>query len=168
MRIVSLVAVLTPAALLLAGATNAPAQQACVAPAEPWHAARALPAARDRSGLAATRFAPGEAVRFALHPDGEVAYLTLPKGAGEEKSFGGVAAFTVTEPGLYRVGLSEPVWVDVVANGVPAESVKFGPGPECSGIRKAVSFRLSAGEHVLEMSGGTEPGLGVVIERVAE
>lgn len=168
MRIVSLVAVLSPAALLLADAPNAPPQQACAAQAEPWRAPRAIAAARDQAGLAATRFAPGEAVRFMLHPDGEVAYLTLPKGAGEEASFGGIATFTVTEPGLYRVGLSEPVWVDVVANGVPAASVKFGPGPACSGILKAVSFRLEAGEHVLEMSGGTEPALGVVIEPVAE
>ena len=168
MRILRLVAVLTPAALLLASPTGAPAQQACAAPAEPWRAPKVLPAARDQAGLAAARFAPGEAVRFTLHPDGEVVYLTLPKGAGEEASFGGIAAFTVTEPGLYRVGLSAPLWVDVVENGKPAASVKFGPGPECSGIRKAVSFRLAAGEHVLEMSGGTEAGLGVVIEPVSE
>jgi hypothetical protein len=168
MRIVRLVAVLTPATLLLASATGAPAQQACAAPAQPWNSPKELAAARDQAGLAATHFAPGEPVRFTLHPDGEVAYVTLPKGAGEEASFGGIASFTVTEPGLYRVGLSEPVWVDVVENGKPAESVKFGPGPECSGIRKAVSFRLGAGEHVLEMSGGTIVSLGVVIEPVPE
>lgn len=140
--------------------------QACATTAEPWKAPRAIAAARDAAGAAQAPFAMGEAVRLTLHPDGEVAYVTLPKGEGEAASFGGMASFTIEEAGTYRVGLSEPVWVDVVQDGKPAETVRFGPGPACSGIRKAVSFALRPGPHVIEISGGTTAEAGVIVERI--
>jgi len=96
----------------------------------------------------------------------EVASLTLPKGEGEAASFGGMAGFTVDQAGAYRVSLSEPVWVDVVEDGKPAATLRFGPGPACSGIRKAVSFDLTPGPHVLEISGATVAEVGVLIERL--
>lgn len=77
-----------------------------------------------------------------------------------------MASFTVEQPGTYRVGLSEPVWIDVVVDGAPAATLRFGPGPACSGIRKAVSFGLRAGSHVLEISGATIAEAGVLIERL--
>jgi hypothetical protein len=141
-------------------------QPACASIAEPWKAPRAIASTRDATGAAQAPFAVGEPVRLSLHPDGEVAYLTLPQGEGEAASFGGMASFTVEQAGTYRVGLSEPVWVDVVQDGKPAETVRFGPGPACSGIRKAVSFDLRQGMHVLEVSGGTLPETGVLVERL--
>jgi len=122
--------------------------------------------ASDAARAAQARFATGEPVRLLLLPDGEVTYLTLPKGEGEAASFGGMASFTVEQAGTYRVGLSEPVWVDVVEDGKPAETLRFGPGPACSGIRKAVSFELKPGVHVLEISGGKTPEAGVLVERL--
>ncbi len=162
---------LMPIALLSASVSasaqeqGAPAE-ACATIAEPWRAPREIAAARHAAGAAQARFAVGEAVRLALHPDGEVAYLTLPKGEGEAASFGGMASFAVEQAGTYRVGLSEPVWVDVVQDGKPAETVRFGPGPACSGIRKAVSFTLAPGPHVIEISGGTTATAGVIVERL--
>jgi hypothetical protein len=105
-------------------------------------------------------------VRLSLHPDGEVAYVTLPQGEGETDSFGGMASFTVEQAGTYRVGLSEPVWVDVVEGGKPTEAVRFGPGPACSGIRKTVSFALEPGIHIIEISGSTTDEAGVLVERL--
>lgn len=165
--------VLSLMALLCAGAAASaqqqPAQpQACETVAEPWKAPRAIPSARDAAGAVQAPFAVGEPVRLALHPDGEVAYVTLPQGEGEAASFGGMASFTVEQPGTYRVGLSEPVWVDVARDGKPAATVRFGPGPACSGIRKAVSFALRPGAHVLEISGSTIPEAGVLVERVSD
>lgn len=145
---------------------SAPQPLACENVAEPWKAARDLASARDAAEAAQAPFAVGEAVRLTLHPDGEVAYLSLPKGEGEATSFGGMASFTVDQAGTYRVGLSEPVWVDVVEDGKPAETVRFGQGPACSGIRKAVSFALRPGPHVLEISGGTIAEAGVLVERL--
>ena len=164
--------VLAPIVLLAAWASASAQQreaqplQACATVAEPWKAPRAIASARDAAGAVQAPFAVGEAIHLALHPDGEVAYLTLPQGEGEAASFGGMASLTVEQAGTYRVGLSEPVWVDVVLDGKPAETVRFGPGPACSGIRKAVSFVLLPGRHVLEISGSTLPQTGVVVERL--
>jgi hypothetical protein len=141
-------------------------QQACATVAEPWKAPREADSARDAAGAAQDRFTTGEAVRFSLHPDGEVAYRTLPQGEGDPKSFGGMASFTVERAGTYSVGLSEPIWVDVVEDGKPAQSIRFGPGAACSGIRKAVTFDLAAGEHGLELSGSTVPDVAVLITPV--
>lgn len=170
MRNVRILAATALVGILLTGGARAAEQpqEACATVAEPWRDARNLRAASDRPGLDGARFTPGEAVLFALRPDGEVAYLTLPQGAGEAASFGGLASFSIARAGTYRVGLSEPVWVDVAQDGKPAETVRFGPGPACSGIRKAVVFDLEAGEHVLELSGGTENTVGVLIESVGE
>jgi len=153
-------------ALALSACTSAaaqPEQPTCATVAEPWRNARSAVSAHDAAGAAQVRFAPGEAVRFSLHPDGEVAYLTLAQGAGEAESFGGMATFSVEMAGTYSVALSEPSWVDVVQGGKPTEAVRFGPGAACSGIRKTVAFRLEPGEHVLEMSGNTTPDLAVLI-----
>ena len=155
--------------LLLTGCASAtvpPAQQACTTMAEPWKAPRTADSARDAAGAAKVHFAIGEAMRFTLHPDGEVAYRTLPQGEGEAKSFGGMASFTVERPGTYSVGLSEPIWIDVVEDGKPAQSIRFGTGAACSGIRKAVTFNLAAGEHGLELSGSTEREVAVLITPV--
>lgn len=155
------------AIFLASCATSAPPQaETCAAPAEPWRDARAIASGRDAAGADEARFAPGEAVRLSLHPDGEVAYLTLPQGAGEAASFGGMASIAIESAGLYRVGLSEPVWVDVARDGAPAEAVRFGPGPACSGIRKAVSFDLQPGTHAIEISGGEIGTVGVIVERM--
>ena len=77
-----------------------------------------------------------------------------------------MASVTIEQAGLYRVGLSEPVWVDVVRDGKPAETVRFGAGLACSGIRKAVSFELQPGPHTVEISGGTIAKVGVIVERM--
>jgi hypothetical protein len=155
--------------VLLAGCSNSaapPPQQACTAVAQPWEAPRTSSSARDAVGAAQVRFGTDEAVRLSLHPDGEVAYLTLPQGEGEAASFGGLASFFIEEAGPYSVGLSEPIWIDVARGGRAADPVRFGPGSPCSGIRKAVTFDLAPGEYVLELSGSTVPDVGVLITPV--
>ena len=167
MRMIVLAPIVLLSVCASASAQEQAAQQpACATVAEPWQAPRAIASARDAAGAAQAPFDIGEPVRLSLHPDGEVAYVTLPKGEGEAASFGGMASFTVEQAGTYRVGLSEPVWVDVVHDGKPAETVNFGPGPACSGIRKAVSFELQPGVHVLEISGGTTAEIGVIVEQL--
>lgn len=160
--------VLLPAVLLAgcASASAQPAAQACPKVAEPWKTPRAIASASDVAGAARTPSALGEAIRFSLHPDGEVAYATLPQGAGEAESFGGMASFSIEGAGIYSVGLSESIWVDVEQDGRPVEAVHFGPGSACSGIRKTVSFELAPGTHVIELSGSTVPEVGVLITPV--
>ena len=159
-----LAALLLPALLGSAAAMAQPAP--CANPGRPWRDAAVLEAAARSSELPDTRLEPGRAATLHLHTDGEVAYLTLPRGEGEEASYGGMAAFTVVEAGTYGIGLSEPAWVDAVRDGAPVEAAAFGPGPECSGIRKQVAFVLEPGSYVLEVSGNLEPEVGVLISRV--
>jgi hypothetical protein len=153
---------------------SAPVLAQCAADVAPppqyaaWTDARPVASASDEAGLAAAPFAVGQAIDLTLHPDGEVAYLTLPKGEGEASSFGGMASFEVTQPGLYRVALGLSVWVDVVSDGQPAETVAFGRGEDCSPVRKRVEFRLEPGPHVLEISGSTKPEMRLMVIRLGD
>lgn len=163
---------LAGAILLVSLGISAPALAQCAADVAlppqyaAWPDARPVASAKDEVGLAAALFAVGEAIDITLHPDGEVAYLSLPKDGGEASSFGGMASFEVTQPGTYRVALGLSVWVDVVRDGKPAETVAFGRGEDCSPVRKRVEFRLEPGPHVLELSGSTEPGFRLMVIRL--
>lgn len=106
---------------------------------------------------------PGSAFDVTLHPDGEVSYLTLPTGAGEPASYGGLARFHVERGGAYVVGQGGFAWVDVVRDGKALSTVAFGHGPACTGIRKVVTFDLVPGDYVLEVSGSSTPILRVIV-----
>ena len=120
---------------------------------ERWTAARAVASAESKDGAAQSPLAMGEGTELRLHPDGEVTYLTLPKGAGEAASFGGLAQVIVGQPGAYRLALGDFVWVDLVRDGKPVSTAGFGHGPACTPIRKVVDFDLQPGKYTLEVSG---------------
>lgn len=164
--------VLAPAAFFLSAPVMAQSGDAapagCDTPAQPWRSARSLAAAAKAEDLAKATIAPDQAVRLNLLADPQVAYLTLPRGGGEESSFGGLAAFTITRAGRYMVGLDKPAWIDVVRDGAAAPTIGHGRAPACSGIRKQVSFALEPGDHVLEISGNLDAEIGVVIVPLAD
>lgn len=135
-------------------------------PAQPWLSAERIDASASAASLEGARLAPGEAVYLRLHPVPDVTYITLPRGAGETASFGGIASFVVETAGTYRVGVDEPVWVDVVHDGKAEEPISFGRTAECSGMRKQVTFELARGEYVLELSGNLDDEIGVVVTRL--
>jgi len=152
------------AAQMPGGASAAPAPEpACAAIAQPWAGVEAQPSARDAAEAAALTVGAGQAAMLVLHPDAEVDYVTLPKGQGEESSFGGLVTVRIAQAGRYLVGLSEPAWVDVVQGGKPSTTLGFGRGAPCSGIRKGVTFDLAAGDHVLEVSGNLVDRIGVIV-----
>ncbi len=128
-----------------------------------WTAPRAMTSATAAAGLGAASLRIGEAAELTLHPDGQVTYVTLPKGAGEAASFGGLAKFTVTRAGRYSVAMSRAAWVDVSREGLPTEAAEFGPGPACTPLRKIVSFDLQTGDYVLELSGNATADIHVMI-----
>jgi len=102
-------------------------------------------------------------VEVQLHPDGKVAYLTLPKGAGEAASFGGLASFEVAQAGLYRVALGDFAWVDVDRDGKPLTPAAFGHGPECTAVKKVVDYQLEPGRYVIEVSGEKAPRMQLLV-----
>lgn len=127
-----------------------------------WDKARPLVAVSTQGDLGAP-FAVREAVDLTLRPDPEVTYVTLPKGAGEASSFGGLAAVHVESAGRYSVGLSKPAWIDLTRDGKPTESVAHGHGPACSPIYKAVAFDLTPGDYVVEISGNETADIRVML-----
>lgn len=147
-------AMLAAATPLAPAAAECPADGAALPPAyAAWTSAKPLPSAIAASGSTAASFATGEAVDVRLHPDGNVTYLTLPKGAGEAASFGGLASFEVARAGLYRVALGDFAWVDIDRDGKPLTPAAFGHGPECTAVKKVVDYQLEPGRYVIEISG---------------
>jgi hypothetical protein len=137
----------------------------CTMVDQPWaEASEAIAATSDSNDMATVL--PGVAITLTLHPDGEVAYRSLPQGEGEAASFGGMAQVTIPTAGQWRVSIDRPAWVDLVSASGPAQTLRFGPGAACSGVRKAVTFDLTAGRHVLELSGSLDVQMGVLVEQV--
>lgn len=130
-----------------------------------WSAAKTVVSAKAARGLITASFAAGNAVDLSLHPDGEVTYLTLPKGAGEKASFGGLAGVHVTRAGLYKIGIGGFAWVDMTHDGKPTAPVSFGHGPDCTAIKKVVGFQLVPGDYTLEISGNPSARLRVIVVR---
>ena len=134
-------------------------QPVCSAPAPlppsyaGWADTDTVIAATEIGGLAKAAMAAGRGTELGLHPDGQVTYITLPKGGGEAASFGGLAEIEITRPGIYHVGLGDFVWVDLVRGGKATDPLRFGHGPECTPIKKVVDFDLSAGTYTIELSG---------------
>jgi hypothetical protein len=158
--VLGLLALLT---LTAEGSAYAQAPAPCDAIARPWQNAATTISATTTSDAANPVIEPGQAVMLQLHPDHEVGFVTLPSGQGEESSFAGLATLRITTAGRYLVGVSEPAWIDIADHGLPVATVAFGPGPQCSGIRKGVSFDLPAGMLILELSGNLTDRIGVTL-----
>lgn len=111
----------------------------------------------------------GAAVDLELRPQASVNFLVPPsKPMLTEGAWAGLASFRVTSPGIYRIALNAPFWIDVLANSGPLTSIDFGgPGGKCPAPIKVVTYELPAGEPlVLQLSGATERQVRVTITRV--
>ena len=104
----------------------------------------------------------GQAFQLRLFPT-PVRYAVRPERPIAPGSYGGIATFTVARPSIYRVTLGAGMWIDVVQGGKAIASATHRHGPPCSGIRKIVDFRLLPGRYLLQVSGGKEPDVTVMI-----
>lgn len=97
---------------------------------------------------------------MATLPQGDVA--GLPAGAKE----GGATSLpiTITRPGIYGVAIDQGAWIDMAPEGgAPLTSAKHGHGPECSTIRKIVSFGLKPGDYRIFVSGLTSTNVKIFL-----
>ena len=87
----------------------------------------------------------------------------VPGGAEQPKQYiyAGLAAFRIPKDGTYRIVTDEGMRIDVVADGMLAESTAFGRGPHCSG--KFVDFHLHAGDAMLQLVGAPYESAAVMI-----
>lgn len=142
-------------------------EASCPAPAQPdgWTAQQGVTAG---AGVAApVTLAIGRSARAELLPVSRITYPAPPSKAAGADSMGGVFAFDAATAGAYRVALSSAVWVDVVAGDKELASEAHGHGPDCSGIRKYVDFRVaSPGRYLVQVSGSATPSITVMISRI--
>ncbi|MBO9670461.1 MAG: homogentisate 1,2-dioxygenase [Sphingobium sp.] len=131
-----------------------------------WSNRAKLTAAVDPAGLGAARIAPGKAIDARLSSGTKVHFGDGPSRAKDVGDNAGMFAFSVDQPGTYRVALGSGGWVDVLEGGKAVESSAHGHGLECSGIVKMVDFPLKAGEHVLQVEGSKEATVGILIARL--
>ncbi len=108
----------------------------------------------------------GTRIHLTLAHRDDVAFVLPPEEPNMpvEYVYSGMAHFTLPEAGTYRIASVEGMWIDVVQNGVLVTSTAFGRGPECMG--KHVDFPLTAGEAVLQLSGGPYETVDVLIVKV--
>lgn len=168
-KIAAVLAVMT----VTAAAQAEPAASPCSARGAPlptelagWNAPRPATAATSGDGLPKAVLKPGMAVDAALSPAGGVRYAVAPGKPGAADSHGGLFTFDVDAAGSYRVALGAAAWVDVIEGGRAVASSAHGHGPECSGIRKMVDFRLRAGRHILQIAGNGSPAIRVMVTRL--
>ncbi|HEY1124039.1 MAG TPA: homogentisate 1,2-dioxygenase [Sphingobium sp.] len=132
----------------------------------PWPSRTGLTAAVEPAGLAAARIVLGRAIDAQLSPGAKVHFGDGPSRAKDVGDNAGMFAFTVDQPGTYRVALGSGGWVDVLESGKAVASSAHGHGAECSGIVKMVDFPLKAGEHVLQVEGSKDATVGILIARL--
>src|SRR5262245_23505342 len=68
-----------------------------------WTSRAALSAGADAKGAA--RLTPGQAVDATLPQTSTVSYVVRPEKPGGSVSYGGLFAFSIDQPGTYRVAL---------------------------------------------------------------
>ena len=86
--------------------------------------------------------------------------------AGSDGVYAGLVRLTVDTPGVHRISLDQPIWVDVLVNGAALPAKDFQGRPACNAPHKIVEFELPAGAPlILQFSGGQLPTAKVAVTR---
>ena len=163
--------------LLLAGPALAPGRAgattaACpMKPALPpelygWSAMMPLTVASNARVLDAATLKLGKSARATLAPAETVLFPVAPGHAAKAGTRGGLFAFAVATSGSYRIALSEPAWIDVIANGRTLPSSAHSHAAICSGIAKLVDFQLTPGNYMLQVSDAPTRALLMMVTRL--
>lgn len=110
--------------------------------------------------------APDQPYQLTLSPLSKVTFLAPPsrKGHGEQP-YAGLVLVRVDTPGVYRVSLDQPVWVDVVVNGAVVAPQDHQGRPGCNAPHKIVEFSLPGGTPVTLQLSGEVPTVKVTVSR---
>jgi hypothetical protein len=115
----------------------------------------ALPAI-ELGRVYALQLQPQDAVKFARTPQ------KLSQGPA---AVAGLAQFSVSVSGKYRITVDAPLWIDVVAPSGTIQASDFNGWHQCALFRKSLVYSLSAGQPlVLQLSGGSAPAVKVAVE----
>jgi hypothetical protein len=127
----------------------------------------ARPLAAGRTPAASPPLATDQLYQLKLSPQTQVTFVAPPGGKRRvEVPFAGLARVTVHAPGVYRIALDQPVWVDVIAGGTVVAAKDHQGRPGCNAPHKIVEFALPAGTPVtLQFSGGDVATVKVTVSR---
>lgn len=166
----SLFLLFAPALVAAQAAPMEHAPETCPTPAAPlpadlaaWKTGPSLAAATDRATLVRTRLTVGRRSELMLAPSDTVRYPFTPSTPGEPTSLGGMASFSISRAGTYRVLLGTPAWIDVVKGRKAQTSTAHAHGAACSGIAKMVDFKLMPGRYTLQIAGSKAAAAPVLI-----
>jgi hypothetical protein len=157
-----------------AGAQTMPmAASVCPAEAQPvpaelagWPQRSPLSAATTIASVQGAKVVPGIGVELVLAGTPAVIYPLRPSHPGGSVSHGGLVSLTIDRAGIYRIAIGSGAWLDLVKGSTALDSVGHGHGPNCSGIRKMVDFKLQPGDYVLQIVGNGTASLPLLIAKL--
>lgn len=153
-------------AMSLAGGAQAQGQaqnQALTGCPAGWSSSATLTAATASAEYSSARLTPGQAATVTLYPISEVRFAAPPGRRGDASGYGGMMEMEVREAGAYQVSLSAGAWIDMLMDGNAVTSTAHGHEAGCADLRKMVSFFLSPGRHVIQLSGNKETTIKILV-----
>jgi hypothetical protein len=100
-----------------------------------------LPLGRDSSS--APIVVPNRLYSLQLSAQDQVAFsVSPPAKKSAAAGYGGLAVLNISAPGVYRLAMDVPSWIDVVADGALLKATDFQGQHECSAPHKIVEFEL--------------------------
>jgi hypothetical protein len=126
------------------------------------HPASAATAGKDAGS--APLLAPDKGYDLMLAPQGEVSFAKPPsKRALNDGAYAGLARVHIASPGIYRVAIDGPFWIDVLADGSVLQSGDFTGSHSCTTLTKLVEFTLPAGDVLVQLSGAPKARVHVAV-----
>lgn len=116
------------------------------------------------------RAARSAEVQFALKPGAITGIGLLPQdqvmfaaGAVTRTGYAGIAAIDVAEAGTLRLLVSNRTFVDLVRDGRALELAGAPGHADCPGARKTLSFAVTPGRYLVQLSGSAEKDVTIAI-----
>jgi hypothetical protein len=102
----------------------------------------ALRAAMDPTSVPTV--VPDSLYSIQLSAQDQVTYkVSPPAKKSAAPVYGGLAGLKISAPGVYRIAMDLPAWIDVVADGALVKASDFQGQHECSAPHKIVEFELT-------------------------
>jgi hypothetical protein len=101
----------------------------------------ALQAGKDSTS--APGVVPNLLYSLRLSPQDLVTFKVSPPPKKSAAGYGGLAVLNIPVPGVYRISMDLPSWIDVVADGALVKAADFQGQHECSAPHKIVEFELT-------------------------
>ena len=118
-----------------------------------------LPAGKDSKS--APTIVPNRLYSLQLVAQDQVAFsVSPPAKKSAAAGYAGLATLNIAPPGVYRIAIDLPSWIDVVADGALLKATDFEGQHECSAPHKIVEFELAGTRpFVLQVSNATKDKL---------